>query len=124
MEIIHLAYNLKNPDPSKEDIAIKPLFKERNIDRDTVKSAVFNRIEFPLSNKLWRAIDKSFEKCWNKEIGRGGDVYAEYIAIYIYNSLVSKSLLLDYSKVEKIVEIILDYIKMTGGFLDEPDCED
>jgi len=72
---------------------------------------------------MWKAIDKSFEKCWNKDIGRGGDVYAEFIVNFIYNSLVNKQILIEYPRIEKIVEIILDYIKMTGGFMDEPHSE-
>lgn len=123
MEIKHQVLNLIDPDPSEEDNPTRYLFKEGTIDRDTVKSAVYNRIGFPLSNKMWRAIDNSFEKCWNKEIGRGGDVYAEFIVNYIYNSLVNKQILIEYPRIEKIVEIILDYIEMTGGYMDEPENE-
>ena len=123
MEIIHQEFNLNNPDPSEEDNPTRQLFKVGTIDRDTVESAVYNRIDFPLSNKTWRAIDKSFEKCWNKEIGRGGDVYAEFVVNYVYNSLVNKQILIEYPRIEKIVEIILDYIKMTDGYMDEPENE-
>lgn len=123
MEIVHQEFNVNNPNHSEEDNPTRFLFKEGTIDRDTVKSAVFNRIDFPLSNKMWRAIDKSFEKCWNKEIGRGGVVEAEFVVNYIYNSLANKQILIEYPRIEKIVEIILDYIKMTGGFLDEPEDE-
>jgi len=89
------------------------------IDRNKVKSAVFGRIDFPLSAKTYKEIDKAFEQCWNKEIGLGGDVCAEFIEEYIFDVLVNKKILLEFSRIEIIVEIILDYIKMTNGFLDE-----
>jgi hypothetical protein len=81
--------------------------------------AVFNRIDFPLSSKIYKEIDKAFEQCWNKEIGLGGDIYEGFIEKFIFETLVNKKILIEYSRIEKVVEIMMDYIEMTNGFLDE-----
>jgi len=98
----------------------KYLFNNRAIiDRNKVKLAVFNRIDFPLSSKIYKEIDKAFEQCWNKEIGLGGDIYEGFIEKFIFETLVNKKILIEYSRIEKVVEIMMDYIEMTNGFLDE-----
>lgn len=111
----------KIEDSSASDNNTRRLFKDGYINPENVKSAVFNRIKFPLTEKNWNEIDEAFGQCWNDEIGLGGDVYTDFIAQYISNSLTQKKILIEYSRVEKIVEIILDYIKMTGGYMDEPE---
>ena len=108
-------------DSTVNDNKTRSLFKNGHINQDNVKSAVFNRINFPLTNKIWKEIDKAFGRCWNKEIGLGGVVYEDFIVQYIYEALVKKKILFEYSRIDKIVEIILDYIKMTGGFMDVPE---
>jgi hypothetical protein len=109
----------KTDDSSANDNNTRRLFKDGYINPENVKSAVFNRIKFPLSEKIWNQIDEDFGRCWNDEIGLGGDVDADFIAQYIFDSLTQKKILIEYSRVEKIVEIILDYIKMTGGYMNE-----
>jgi hypothetical protein len=102
------------------DGEIEYLFNNRAIiDRNKVKLAVFNRIDFPLSSKIYKEIDKAFEQCWNKEIGLGGDIYEGFIEKFIFETLVNKKILIEYSRIEKVVEIMMDYIEMTNGFLDE-----
>lgn len=108
-------------DSTVNDNKTRRIFKDGNINRDNVKSAVFNRINFPLTDKIWNEIDKAFGRCWNKKIGLGGDIYEDFIVQYVYEALVKKKILFEYSRIDKIVEIILDYIKMTGGFMDEPE---
>ena len=64
------------------------------IDKNKVKLAVFNRIDFLLSRKIYEEIDKAFEHCWNNEIGLGGDIYEGFIEKYIFKALVNKNILI------------------------------
>lgn len=105
-------------DEYTENHKTKPLFnKGVEIYSEDVQSAVFNRIDFRLTDKIYREIDKAFAQCWNNEIGLGGEVYEGFIEKFVYDALIEKKMLIEYSRVEKIVGIMLDYIKMTGGFL-------
>ena len=92
---------------------------EKTISPKRVKMAVYNRIDFELSEEFWEEIDTAFAECWNEVIGYGNDVYKETIVGYIVGYLKRKRIMLSVDKVDRIVGIILDYIKMTGGFLDE-----
>lgn len=92
---------------------------EKTISPKRVKMAVYNRIDFELSEEFWEEIDTAFAECWNEVIGYGNDVYKETIVGYIVGHLKRKRIMLSVDKVDRIVGIILDYIKMTGGFLDE-----
>ncbi|MEI6822782.1 MAG: hypothetical protein WCL51_12680 [Bacteroidota bacterium] len=87
------------------------------LDPEKVKIAVFNQIDFALSEYVWSEINNAFSICWNDEIGIRGWIYEGQIEKSIYNYLINQKILIDYDKIEKIVEIILDYIKITGGFL-------
>lgn len=92
---------------------------EKTISPKRVKMAVYNRIDFELSEEFWEEIDTAFAECWNEVIGYGNDVYKETIVGYIVGHLKRKRIMLSVDKVDRIVGIILDYIKMVGGFLDE-----
>ena len=89
------------------------------IDRDRVKVAVYNRIKFELTTAIWEAIDTAFGDYWNDVIGFGNYVGFEETVNYIDNQLKKKKIMFSYDKLEDIVNIIYDYIEMTGGFLDE-----
>lgn len=92
---------------------------EKTISPKRVKMAVYNRIDFELSEEFWEEIDTAFAECWNEVIGYGNDMYKETIVGYIVGHLKRKRIMLSVDKVDRIVGIILDYIKMVGGFLDE-----
>lgn len=89
------------------------------IDKDRVKIAVYNRIKFELPIIIWEAIDTAFDDYWNNVIGFGRYVSFEETVDYIDNQLKKKKIIFSYSKLEHIVNIIYDYIEMTGGFLEE-----
>ena len=89
------------------------------IDRDRVKVAVYNRIKFELPTAIWEAIDTAFGDYRNDVIGFGNYVGFEETVNYIDNQLKKKKIMFSYDKLEDIVNIIYDYIEMTGGFLDE-----
>jgi len=93
--------------------------KEGIIDQNKVKKAVYNRINFELSELLWVEIDNAFGDCWNNIIGLRGWVHEGQVERYIDNHLKTKRIIFDFWKVEIITKIIFDYISMTGGFLDE-----
>lgn len=90
---------------------------EGEIDPAKVKNAVYSRIDFNLPEYVWDEIDNGFRNVWNDEIGLRGWIYEGEIEKSIYNHLKSCKVLIDFDKIEKIVGIILDYIKMSGGFL-------
>lgn len=76
---------------------------------------IFNRIDFELPEE----ISFSFVECWSDVIGLRGTVYEYQIESYIYNNLKANRIIFDIEKVVKIVGIMTDYIRMTGGYLDE-----
>ncbi len=92
---------------------------EGSIDSIRVKAAVYNRIDFELSEEIWEEIDYGFAECWNNEIGLRGLINEGQIEKFIYNHLKKKKIIFEYVKVEEIVKIIFDYINMTGGYLKE-----
>lgn len=93
--------------------------KEGTIDPIRVKSAVYGRIDFELSEEAWEEINYSFAECWNDVIGLRGQVYEHQIEIYVYNHLKENRIIFDIEKVVQIVAIMTDYIRMTRGYLDE-----
>ena len=96
------------------------LFSNRGeINHQKVKNAVFNRIDFDLPESIWDEIDNGFRICWNEEIGLRGWIYEGEIEKSIGKYLKNQKILIDYDKIEKIVGIMLDYIEMSGGFLNE-----
>ena len=62
------------------------------IDPKKVKNAVYNRIDFELSEDLWDKIDSLFAQCWNVEIGIRGWIYENQIEQYIYNGLKEENI--------------------------------
>lgn len=93
--------------------------KSGYIDPDKVKIAVYNRIDFELPDLLWDKISNAFGECWNNEIGLRGWIHEGQIEKFIYEKLKADNILFDFQRIEEIVQIIFDYIEMTGGFLDE-----
>lgn len=93
--------------------------KENMISPEQVKKAVYNRIDFKLPEEIWEEIDEAFGVCWNKVIGFGNEVDPEFVVDFIAAHLKKKHILLGFEKVKDIVSIILDYIEMTRGFLDD-----
>jgi hypothetical protein len=89
------------------------------INPENVKNAVYSRIDFNLPEDVWDEIDNGFRNVWNIEIGVRGWIYEGAIEKSVYYHLKSCKILIDYEKLEKIVAIILDYIKMSGGFLED-----
>jgi hypothetical protein len=94
---------------------------EGEIKSSKVKIAVYNRIDFDLPENLWYKIDNLFAEYWNDIIGLRGVIYENQIEQYVYNGLKKERIIFSYDKVAKIVGIIHDYIKMTGGYIKEND---
>lgn len=89
------------------------------IDPEKVKAAVYSRIDFELPENIWENIDAGFAECWNNVIGLRGWIYEDQIEKFVFRYLQNHNILLEYSKVEKVVSIIYSYISMTGGLLDD-----
>lgn len=93
-----------------------------SIDPGKVKKAVYARIDFPLPESTWEAIDHAFGDCWNNVIGIGGDIYFDQIFDFVSGHLKKRHILLFPDNLARVLTIMLDHIEMTGGFLDDPRC--
>lgn len=93
-----------------------------NIDPSKIKQAVYNRIDFPLPESTWNAIDDAFGDYWNNVLGIGGDIYFDQFFDSINDRLKEKHILLLPDNLSQILTIMFDFIEMIGGFLDDPRC--
>lgn len=93
-----------------------------SIDPGKVKKAVYARIDFPLPESTWEAIDHAFGDCWNNVIGIGGDIYFDQIFDFVNGHLKKRHILLLPDNLARVLTIMLDHIEMIGGFLDDPRC--
>lgn|SRR5690554_6723174 len=91
---------------------------KNSIDRETVKNYIFQNIDFKLTTEMWEKIDNAFAEIWNNEIGIGGYFYWDEISASIYEDLKSQKILIQFERIDKITNLILNYIETTNGFLD------
>ena len=89
------------------------------IDPQRVKRAVYNRIDFELPEETWKEINDAFCTCWNEVIGFGNEVDSIEVKNYIADWLRKRQILLLENRLVHILDIMFDYIKMVGGFLNE-----
>lgn len=89
------------------------------IDAERVKRAVYNRIDFELPKEVWTEIDGAFRVCWNEIIGFGNEVDRTEVINYVVDWLRKRKVMILESRLTRILDIMFDYIKMVGGFLDE-----
>lgn len=89
------------------------------IDPDKVKKAVYNRIDFELSEDIWEEIDEAFRQYWNNVIGKFGEIGPYGTVNFIADYLKKRHILFQFEKIITIVDIIWDFLEMTGGFLSE-----
>lgn len=88
------------------------------IQSQLVKEYVLINIDFPLTDEYWIAIDKSFAEIWNNKLGIGGYFYWDEISKQIYSDLHNQKILIEFERLDRIVNFILTYIENTGGFLE------
>ena len=93
-----------------------------SIDPSKIKQAVYNRIDFPLPESTWNAIDEAFGDYWNNVLGMGGDIYFDQFFDFISDRLKEKHILLLPDNLGQVLTIMFDFIEMIGGFLDDPRC--
>ncbi len=91
---------------------------KEEIKNNLVKDYVFQNIDFQLTDEYWDSIDESFAEIWNNKLGRGGYFYWDEISDQIFSILQNQKKLMEYSRVDKIVTLILTYIENDGGFLE------
>ncbi len=91
----------------------------KSIDPDRVKKAVYNRIDFELPDHIWEEIDEAFRQYWNNVIGTFGEIDTYGTVSYIATYLKRHHILFRFENIITIVDIIWDYLEMTGGFLSE-----
>lgn len=84
-----------------------------------IKSVIESHIGRELEPHFWKAFDEAFENCWNNEIGIGNWIYEGQIAWSVYRQLAEKHFLVDYGYVEKLCNIVFDFISdIPGAILD------
>ena len=84
-----------------------------------IKSVIESHIGRELEPRFWKAFDEAFENCWNNEIGIGNWIYEGQIAWSVYRQLAEKHFLVDYGYVEKLCNIVFDFISdIPGAILD------
>ena len=92
-----------------------------SIDADRVKLAVYGRIDYDLPEEIWLLIDDAFGYYWNEVTGFGHEIDETELVNYIDAYLKERHVLFQRDRLVQIVNIIFDYIEMTGGFLDDDD---
>jgi len=93
--------------------------KPGEINPDKVKAAVFAQVDFPLHEQQWLAVEEAFAHVWNVEIGIRGAFYNDQIVKSVFQKLKKDHYLIEFERVESIVNIILDYVEHNGGLLDD-----
>jgi hypothetical protein len=91
---------------------------ENPINGNLVKDYILQHIDFPISHKYLDAIDKSFSEIWNNKIGIGGYFYLDEISKQIFSELQNQKMLIEFERIDKVVNLILTYIENDGGFLE------
>lgn len=89
------------------------------INPETVKKAVYNRIDFELPEHIWEEIDEAFGQYWNNVIGKFGEIDTYGTVNFIADYLKKQHILFQFEKLIFIIDIIWDYLEMTGGFLSD-----
>ena len=98
---------------------ISPLM-ENAFSEPVLHQVVLNQIDFELPDFIWEEINEGFANYWNEEVGFGNYVYFEDACLFIQRHINCAGILLPYDKIEKIMEILFDFIaKIPGAFLDE-----
>ena len=90
---------------------------ENGIDNLDVKEYVLQNINFPLPDEYWKTIDNTFAEIWNNQIGIGGHFYWDEISMEINSILQQQKMLIEYERLDIIINLILTYIENNGGFL-------
>ncbi len=83
-----------------------------------VKEYVLQSIDFQITHEYWLAIDKSFSEMWNNKVGIGGRFYWDEFSTQIFADLKNQKILIEYGRLDRIVNLILTYIENNGGFLE------
>ena len=91
---------------------------ERKIISNEVYEYVLSHIEFDLTEKTWKYIDKIFYKIWNSKIGLGGSFYWDEIEEEVLLEFKKHKILLPDNDVKTVVHLILEYIEQIGGILE------
>lgn len=85
-----------------------------------VEKVVRQKIDFEMSDELWRLIDAAFDYYWNDVVGYGNEIYFREACETIDVYLKSLKVVFPFERICTIVEIILDWAEQVPGvFLDE-----
>lgn len=85
--------------------------------REDMKKAVYDGIDFDLSAYHWHLIDSVFKYYWNKNYRDVIDF--EALSDYVIGLLKCIGINLAMDKLNKIMDIMIDFVKCTGGIIQE-----
>lgn len=86
---------------------------------EVLKSVIENEIGHELYPAFWEAFNDSFEIYWDKEVGLRNYVYEGEMPDSIYRQLRKKKFLLSYDYIDRICQILIDFMmKIPGVFID------
>lgn len=91
--------------------------ERKPINPELVKKYVFENLE-NLPEIQWNLIESEFSDIWNNKLGRGGYFYWDELTTWIFDALRQKKILIEFERVDKVVNLILKYIDENGGFLE------
>lgn len=86
--------------------------RDKGIDVERVKRAVYNRIDFDFSDYYWDEFSEAFGRYWNNlQVGQSFDLddVCHFISMYFRK----KNLLLAEERIAVVLEIVMDYLTMT-----------
>ena len=89
-----------------------------DINSELVKEYVLQNINFPLPDEYWLAISKIFGEIWNNKLGIGAYFYCDEISKQMFSNLQKHKVLIEFERLDKIVNLILTYIENNGGFME------
>ena len=93
------------------------------IDWNIIKSKVIDQLDFPISGKEWIDFDNAFFHCWNRVNRNYGRIYQGFIEENVYNFYVVNKIAVDFSKIKRIVSIILHEIEMDNEYSQNPNLK-
>jgi predicted nuclease of restriction endonuclease-like RecB superfamily len=90
----------------------------REIDSSEVYDYVMSHIEFHLTKKTWKYIDRIFSDQWNSKIGLGGCFYWDVLEEEVLLEFKKHRILIPDNEVRTIAHLILEYIEKVQGTIE------
>ena len=90
---------------------------QTDINPRVIKSVLESNLGRELNPQFFKVFNEAFENCWDNEIGMNNWIYEGQIAQSVYRQLTEKHYLVDYAYIEKLCNIVYDFISEIPGFV-------